>query len=113
MSFFETRELHSKEALRTRWFQGTYDQVKKAIFQMAEDLGYGVVDVNDTFHEMLLEGPHVISVKISSYNKYEHGVDFNVTTKWLLDLGRSKTLVTRLYDRIAKYVKYKGVSLHP
>lgn len=113
MSFFETRELHSKEALRTHWYQGRYEEIKQAIFKMAEDLGYGVIDVNDTFHEMLLEGPHVVIVKITSYNRYEHGIDFNISTNWLLDLGRSKKLVTRIYNQISKYAKFKGVSLHP
>ena len=113
MSFFETRELHSKEALRTHWFQCTYQEAKKAIFSVAEELGYGVIDVNDTFHEMLLEGPHVVVVKITSYGRYEQGIDFAVSTKWLVDLGRSKTVVGRLYNSIAKHVKFKGISLHP
>ena len=113
MSFFETRESHSKEAFRTRWYQGTYEEVKKAIFSAAEELGYGVIDVNDTFKEMLLEGPHVVVIKISSYGRYEHGIDFTVSTKWLLDLGRGKGVVSRLYDQIGKHVKFKGVSLHP
>lgn len=113
MSFFETRELHSKEELRTHWFQCTYQEAKKAIFEAAEELGYSVIDVNDTFHEMLLEGPHVVVVKITSYGRYEQGIDFAVSTKWLLDLGRSKKVVGRLYNSIAKHVKFKGVSLHP
>ena len=29
--------------------------MKKAIFDVAEELGYAVIDVNDTFKEMLLE----------------------------------------------------------
>lgn len=113
MSFYETRELHTKEAFRTHWYQCTYDQMKKALFDVAEDLGYSVVDVNDTFKEILLEGRHLIIVKVTSFNKYEQGIDFNITTKWLLDLGRGKTLVNRLYAGIAEYVKFKGVSLHP
>lgn len=113
MSFFETRELHSKEELRTHWYQGRYEEIKEAIFKMADELGYGVIDVNDTFREMLLEGEHVVVVKISSFNRYEHGIDFNISTKWLLDLGRSKRLVSRLYNTISRYAKFKGVSLHP
>ena len=113
MSYYETRELHRKLEFRTNWFQGTYDEVKKAIFKAAEELGYGVVDVNDTFKEMLLEGRHVIVVKITSFNKYEQGVDFNVSTKWLLDLGRGKKIVANLYGHIGRHVKFKGVSLHP
>ena len=113
MSFLETREMHSKEALRTRWFQGTYDEVKKGIFAAAEELGYGVIDVNDTFKEMLLEGPHVLVIKISSYGRYEHGVDLTLSTKWWLDLGRGKNVVGRFYNHLGKHVKFKGVSLHP
>ena len=113
MSFYETRELHSKEAFRTHWYQCTYDQMKKAIFDVAEELGYGVIDVNDTFKEILLEGPHLVIIKVTSFNRYEQGVDFNITTKWLLDLGRGKHVVNRLYNSIAKHVKFKGVSLHP
>ena len=113
MSFYETRELHVKEAFRTHWYQGSYEEVKRAIFKMADELGYDVIDVNDTFREMLLEGPHVVIVKITSYNRYEQGVDFNISTKWLLDLGRGKGLVNGLYNHIGKYAKFKGVSLHP
>lgn len=113
MSFYETRELHTKEAFRTNWYQCTYDQIKKAIFEVAEELGYDVVDVNDTFKEILLEGRHMIIIKVTSFNKFEQGIDFNITTKWLFDLGRGKVLVGRLYDSIAKHVKFKGVSLHP
>ena len=113
MSFFETRELHSKLELRTNWFQCTYQEAKKAIISTAEDLGYEVVDVNDTFHEMLLEGEHVIIVKITSYGRYEQGIDFSVSTKWIFDFGRSKDLVSKLNNNIAKYIKFKGVSLHP
>ena len=40
MSFFETRELHRKEELRTNWYQCTYQDAKKAIFAIAEELGY-------------------------------------------------------------------------
>ena len=113
MSFFETRELHSKLELRTNWYQCTYQEAKKAILNVAEELGYEVMDVNDTFHEILLEGPHVIVVKITSYGRFEQGIDFAVSTKWLLDLGRSRSLVSKLYNHIAKHVKFKGVSLHP
>lgn len=112
MSFFETRELHSKEGLRTNWYQCTYEEVKKAIIKVAEELGYEVLDINDTFREMLLEGDHTIIVKVSSYGRFEQGIDFAVTTKWLFDFGRSEKLVGKLYSHIGKYVKFKGVSLH-
>ena len=48
------------------------------------------------------------------YSKLKsQGIDFAISTKWLVDLGRSKALVRRLYSHIAKHVKFKGVSLHP
>ena len=113
MSFYETHELHRKEALRTHWYQCSYQDVKKAIFDMAEELGYGVIDVNDTFQEMLLEGPNTLVIKITSFGRYEQGVDFNLTTKWFFDFGLGKNTVTKLYAQIGRHVKFKGVSLHP
>ena len=80
--------------------------------KVAEELGYEVLDINDTFREMLLEGDHTIIVKVSSYGRFEQGIDFAVTTKWLFDFGRSEKLVGKLYSHIGKYVKFKGVSLH-
>ena len=47
MSFYETHELHRKEELRTRWYQGSYEEMKKAIFAVADYLGYGVYDCNE------------------------------------------------------------------
>lgn len=111
--FYETRELHRKLDFRTRWYQATYEQVKKAIFAAVEEMGYCVIDVNDTFKEMLIEGRHVLVVKITSYTKYEQGVDFNISTKWLLDLGRGKKLINALYEHIGRHANLKGVSLHP
>lgn len=113
MSFYETHELHRKEALRTRWYQCTYQEMKKAIFDIAEELGYGVTDVNDTYQEILLEGPNVLVIKVSSFSRYEQGVDFNLSTKWFFDFGLGKNTIIRLYDQLAKHVKFKGVSLHP
>ena len=113
MSFYETHELHRKEALRTHWYQCTYDDVKKAIFKIAEELGYGVIDVNDRYQEMLLEGPDSLVVKVTSYTKYEQGVDFNLQTKWFFDFGLGKNVITKWYSHIGKHCKFKGVSLHP
>ena len=76
MSFYETHELHRKEVLRTRWYQCTYQDMKKAIFDVAEELGYGVIDVNDTYQEMLLEGPNVLVIKVSSFSANTgHSID--------------------------------------
>ena len=111
--FYETRELHKKLEFRTRWYQGTYENVKEAIFLAAEELGYYVIDVNDAFKEMLLEGRHTVVVKVTSYNKYELGVDFNISNRWILDFGRGKKIVNSLYEHIGRHAKYKGVSLHP
>ena len=38
MSFYETRELHNKPALRTHYFASSYDDLEKAILDMEENL---------------------------------------------------------------------------
>ena len=113
MANYETHELHSKEALRTRWYQGTYQDVKTGILKVAQEFGYDILDVNDRFQEMLLEGSVVLVVKITSFNRYEQGVDFNVTTRSFFDFGKGKRVITSWYDALGKYCKFKGISLHP
>lgn len=114
MAYIETRETHKKDALRTHWYQGTYAEMKKALEQMAKDFGYEIVDCNDHYQEMLLEGMNsTISIKVSSFGRYEQGVDFNLDNKFLLDLGRGVRLITKMYEYLGACCKFKGVSLHP
>lgn len=113
MANYETHELHNKEALRTHWYQGTYQDVKTGVLKVAQEMGYDIVDINDRFQEMLLEGPHVLVVKITSFNRYEQGVDFNITTKMFFDFGQGRRVITKWYDALGQHCKFKGVSLHP
>lgn len=113
MAFYETHELHRKEELRTRWFNGSYEDMKKAIFAAADYLGYAVYDCNDTYQEFLLEGPASLVIKVCSYGRYEHGVDFNINTRGFIDFGKGKRMITQFYDALGKHVRFKGVSLHP
>ena len=113
MVFYETRELHKKVALRTRWYQGKYSEIKDAILKVASEMGYEVIDINDTYQEMLLEGTNTISIKISSYGRYEHGVDFSLSSNLPFDFGMGKRVIVKWYDNLGKYCKFKGVSLHP
>lgn len=113
MSFYETREMHKKEILRTRWYHATYADVKKAIFEVADELGYAVVDVNDTYQEFLLEGRAVLVIKVCSYSRYEQGIDFNITTKSFFDFGAGRLKIKEWYDRLGRHLHLKGISLHP
>ena len=113
MAIYETHELHSKEALRTHWYQGTYQDVKNGVVKLAKEFGYDIIDINDRFQEMLLEGPAVLVIKVTSYNRYEQGIDFNVTTGGFIDFGKGKKIITKWYEALGRYCKFKGVSLHP
>ena len=113
MAFYETKETHRKEALRTRYYHGSYEEVKNAVLKVALDFGFQVTDVNDTHHEILLDGSSSIVVTITSASMYEQGVDFNVMTAYAFDFGFGKRLITKLYTALGKYVRLKGVSLHP
>lgn len=114
MAIYETHETHRKEALRTRWYQCTYEDMKKVIFQAAEYLRYDVIDVNDRYQEFLLEsGSTSLVIKVSTYYRYEQGVDFNIDTSHFFDFGSGKRKITQFYEFIGTKVRFKGVSLHP
>lgn len=113
MAYYETKELHKKEDLRTRYYVGTYDEVRNAILDVAKEMNYVITHVDDTRHEILLDGNASIVVTITSFGRFEQGVDLNVMTAYAYDLGSGKRLIVRFYKALGLKVKLKGVSLHP
>jgi len=114
MSFYETHETHSKEALRTRWYRCTFEEIKNAIRRASEQLGYEILDFNQEYKEFLLENGNVsLVIHVSSYGGYEQGVDFNIDTNTFFDFGKGKRLISKFYEKLGTIVTLKGVSLHP
>ena len=113
MSFYETRELHKKEALRTHWYACSYNEAKEVIISMANVFGFSIVDINDTYQEILLDGRGSLVVKVCSFGKYEQGIDFNFDNHHIIDFGAGARFITKLYSYIGSKLRFKGVSLHP
>ncbi len=113
MAIYETHDAHKVDVLRTRWYSNNYNQCKDAVISVAKQLGYEVVNVDDNYCEMLLEGAkYSIITKITSITPRETGVDFHVTSRSMLDFGAGKKHITLWYDSLSKHVQYKGTSLH-
>ena len=113
MSFYETRELHSKPALRTHYFASSYDDLEKAIIKVAEDLGYQLTDYQRDRKEFGFDGPASLVVTVTSFGYSEHAVDLNIDTNIFFDFGAGRRKITNFYSHLAQIVTYKGVSLHP
>ena len=112
MSFYETREMHKKEYLRTRYFVGRYDEVRDAILKAAKDLNYDVLSEDEGRKEIFIENDCSIVITITSFGR-EHGVDLNCDTYSFFDFGKGKRRIIEFYNQIGRYVNLKGVSLHP
>ena len=113
MAYYETKETHKKEDLRTRYYVGTYEGVRDSIISVAREMNYVVTNIDDVRHEILLDGNASIVCTVTSFGRYEQGVDLNVMTAYAYDLGSGRRLIVRFYKALGLKVKLKGVSLHP
>ena len=113
MSFYETRELHNKPALRTHYFSSSYDDLEKAIIKVGEEFGYQLTDYQKERKEFCFDGSGSLVVTVTSFGYSEHAVDLNIDTNIFFDFGAGRRKIANFYNRLAQIVTYKGVSLHP
>ena len=111
MSYYETRENHRKEELRTRYFISTMENMIDVITATAEYLGYRVLNKNMTYHEIFIEGDCSMVITVTSFGR-EQGVDINCDTYRFIDFGKGKRRIREFYIELGKRVALKGVGLH-
>ena len=111
MSFYETRETHRKEALRTHYYIATYDQMFDICLKVAEERNYRILDKNYERKEIFIEGDCSIVITITSFGR-EQGVDLNCDTYSFFDFGKGKRRITEFYNAIGQKASFKGTGLH-
>jgi len=111
MSFYETREMHKKEYLRTRYFIANYDQMFNLVLKIAKERGYHILDQNYERKEIFIEGDCSMVITITSFGR-EQGVDINCDTYSFFDFGKGKRRIKEFYEAIGREVQYKGSGLH-
>lgn len=115
----ETRENHTEESLRTRYYKTTNKNAMKALQELFNNMeGVTVKSVSEEHGEMALQVKKGIKtfviVTVISVRPFETAVDFSVTTETKLpfDFGYSRQLIKQMYERIDKSMIYIGSGLN-
>ncbi|QOY33933.1 DUF1499 domain-containing protein [Anaerobacillus isosaccharinicus] len=114
----ETREAHSIEALKTRYYKAmknkAFDEVL-AIFQQSPEFQVGSSDLERG--EIIVKGngkrKFFLVATIIMVSPNRTAIDFSVTTETSLplDFGFSETVIKDIYRKIDKRLEYVGSGL--
>lgn len=115
----ETRENHTEEFLRSRYYKTTNKNAMKALQELFNKMeGVTVKSVSEEHGEMALQvnkgRKAFVIVTVISVRPFETAVDFSVTTETKLpfDFGYSRQLIKQMYERIDKSMIYIGSGLN-
>lgn len=114
MSIIETKENETNELLKTHYFKTSYEKMKFSYIEIVKKLNYHVVSIDDDFHEIFIERPHVtISAKIIEINPRETSIDFYINSEYML-FNRKKSLdfIHMVLTELGKSYELKGVALN-
>ena len=107
---FETVEHGASEELMTHYYVAGYEKVKNTIIDISRALRYKVVDVNDDFHEMCILMPKgTLIVTFFNQSPSVTGVDFKITTMYVLPFNRGVKVIKNYYDSLNKQLPLKKI----
>ncbi|WP_226680312.1 cytosolic protein [Sutcliffiella horikoshii] len=115
----ETRENHTEESLRSRYYKTTNKNAMKTLQELFNNMeGVTVKSVSEEHGEMAVQvhkgKKAFVIVTVISVRPFETAVDFSVTTETKLpfDFGYSRQLIKQMYERIDKSMIYIGSGLN-
>ena len=110
----ETQELHSVQALRSRYYKANYANVKAQVLKYAEQDKMNVKNVDDVHKEILLQSNryHII-VSIVQVSPIETSVDFKIEMYAMIGWGKPQKKLIEFYQFLDQNLQFKGVGLHP
>ena len=110
----ETRELHKKDTLRTRYYRNSFDQVKKALDQICSEEDMELQNFNKRYGDIYIiaDGYEVIA-QVIQLNPIETSVDFKINYFSVFGWGKPEKKAVHLYERLGEILSFKGTVLHP
>lgn len=117
MGFFqtsvETRELHKKETLRTRYYRNNFDQVVKALKVICDEEDIQMQHIDKRYGDVYMISQNFeVMVTIIQITPIETSVDFKLNYFSTFGYGRPEKKVVHLYERLDKMLTFKGTVLH-
>lgn len=109
MPLYETMEISSSEYLKTRWYENSYGECRKAIINFAKKRNAIIRDINDFYQEFLINiSGKELFVKITTDNK-KSAVDIRLNA---FPLTKNKQFINEFYLFLNEELKFIGKSLY-
>ena len=114
MAVIETGENRKSLILQTHYYKASYEQIKDVYLSILEELKHNIVSVNDDYHEIYSEIPHMeVIAKIIMQDPKETSIDFYINAEFLLgNKGKAEKFIQTVYSKIEAKYEFKGVALH-
>ena len=111
----ETSENSTKEFLKTHYYKCNYAKLKKAVFDVLDELGFDLTNEDDEYYEHLFQRHDVnLTLKFNEFNQRETCIDFFIDAYYFLfPKSKVEKLMTIIYAKVNKLVEFKGLGLHP
>ena len=107
---FETVEYGSDQNLLTHYYQADYEKVKNTIIDISKAMRFKVSNINDDFHEMCILMPKgTLIVTFFNQSPSVTGVDFKITTMYVLPFNRGVKVIKNYYDSLNKQLPLKKI----
>ena len=110
---FETSENQKKDYLKTRYYKTTDRQMLKFIPDILKAMRCDVLGINEDYAEISAYNKYYdISVKVVMVSLNETSVDVFVSSRYIIDINKSKHVIEDFYSRISKNFEFLGLALH-
>jgi len=109
----ETRELHKKENLRTRYYRNTFEQVIKALKKICEEEDIQMQNVDKRYGDVyMISQNYEVMATILQITPIETSVDFKVNYFSTFGWNKPEKTAVHLYKRLDEMLTFKGTMLH-
>lgn len=110
----ETSENSRHDFLKTHYYKCSYVQLRKAVIDVCEALGFTLTFEDEGYCEILLQRRDAnLTFKINEFTKRETGLDIFVDAYYvLMKKTKVEKLLRTIYLHLGKKVEFKGLGLH-
>ena len=96
-----TGEREKKLVLQTHYYKTNYENIRNIYLELLDELGHNVVSVNDDYHEIYSEIPHMeVIAKIIMQDPKETSIDFYINSDFMVGAkGKAEKFIEREFGR--------------
>lgn len=110
---YETSENAKKEFLQTRYYKTSDFKLLERIPDVLKSMNCEILGINKDYAEIsAYNDKYDITVKVVNTAINETSVDVFVSSRYLIDINKSKNIIIDFYTRLGKEFEFIGLALN-